>query len=182
MTWPGIQRPKWLVCALLGAAVLATFWPAVHCGFIDYDDNEYVRFNKDIQHGLNWQSIRWAFTTGRAAYWQPLTWISHAIDCQFYGLEPWGHHLTSLLLHLVNSFLLLLLLNRLTHAPWPSAFAGAMFALHPLRVESVVWIAERKDVLSSFFWLLWSRRLNSPRPNHVSLHSASWPSMPTENR
>jgi Flp pilus assembly protein TadD len=142
------------VCALLGAAVLAVFWPATHCGFIDYDDNDYVRFNNHIQHGLNGPTIQWALTTGYAAYWQPLTWLSHAVDCQLYGLDPAGHHLTNLLLHLANSLLLFLLLDRLTRALWPSAFVAAMFALHPLRVESVVWIAERKDVLSSCFWLL----------------------------
>jgi tetratricopeptide (TPR) repeat protein len=154
MTEQGSRRQKWVVCALLGAAVLATFWPAVHCGFIDYDDNTYVRLNPEVQHGLNWQSIRWAFTTGYGSNWHPVTWLSHMIDYQLYGLEPAGHHLTSLLLHLTNSLLLLLLLNRLTDALWPSAFVAAMFALHPLRVEAVVWIAERKDLLCSLFWIL----------------------------
>jgi tetratricopeptide (TPR) repeat protein len=110
--------------------------------------------NPDIQHGLNWRSITWAFTTGHAANWHPLTWLSHTLDFQLYGLEPSGHHLTSLLLHLASSVLLFLLLNRLTGALWCSAWVAAVFALHPLRVESVVWVAERKDVLSTFFWML----------------------------
>jgi tetratricopeptide (TPR) repeat protein len=150
----GRQWQKWVVCLLLGAAVLAAFWPALGCGFVYYDDPDYITSNKDVQRGLNWQSLRWAITTGHAFNWQPLTWVSHILDCQLYGLEPKGHHLTSLLLHLANSVLLFLLLNRLTGALWRSAFVAAMFALHPLRVESVVWISERKDVLSSFFWML----------------------------
>jgi protein O-mannosyl-transferase len=153
------NRPqKWLVCALLGAAVLAVFWPALQCAFTAFDDGDYVTLNPNIQHGLNGESIRWAMTTGHAANWHPLTWISHILDYQLYSLNPMGHHLTSLLLHAANAVLLLLLLNRMTGALWPSAFVAAMFALHPLRVESVVWVAERKDVLSTFFWMLtvWS--------------------------
>jgi tetratricopeptide (TPR) repeat protein len=139
---------------LLVVAVLAVFWPALHCGFITYDDPDYVSSNPDVQHGLNRQSIHWALTTAHAYNWHPLTWVSHILDCRLYGLQPAGHHLTSLLLHAANSVLLFLLLNRLTGALWPSAFVAAIFALHPLRVESVVWVSERKDVLSTFFWLL----------------------------
>ena len=98
--------------------------------------------------------LAWALTTDRCGNWHPLTWLSHAIDFQLYGLRAPGHHLTSILLHLATSVLLLLLLNRLTGALWRSALAAALFALHPLRVESVVWIAERKDVLCAFFWML----------------------------
>jgi protein O-mannosyl-transferase len=154
MTEPASRRQKWVVCALLAAAVLAVFWPALHCAFVALDDPDYVTTNADIQHGLNWRSITWAFTTGHAANWHPLTWLSHMVDCQLYGLEPAGHHLTSLLLHLASSVMLLLLLNHLTGALWRSAWVAAIFALHPLRVESVVWISERKDVLSTFFWML----------------------------
>jgi hypothetical protein len=139
---------------LLGAVVLVVFWPAVHCSFVYFDDPDYVLSNKDIQHGLNWPSIQWAFTTSHTSNWHPLTWVSHILDCQLYGLAPAGHHFTSLLLHVANSVLLFLLLNHLTGALWRSAFVAAMFALHPLRVESVVWISERKDVLSTFFWML----------------------------
>ncbi len=154
MTVSGSQRTKWLICALLGAAVLIVYGLALHCGFINFDDENYVTDNWHVQHGFNLQSVRWAFTTDAASNWHPLTWLSHILDCQLYGLHPAGHHLTSLLLHAVNSILLLLLLNRLTGALWRSAFVAAMFALHPLRVESVVWISERKDVLSAFFWML----------------------------
>jgi len=154
MTGPGTRRTKWLLCALLGAAVLAAYGPALHCGFVNYDDPAYVTANWHVQHGLNAQSVRWAFTTDTASNWHPLTWLSHILDCQLYGLHPAGHHLTSVLLHAANSVLLLLLLHRLTGALGPSAFVAAMFALHPLRVESVVWISERKDVLSTLFWLL----------------------------
>jgi protein O-mannosyl-transferase len=143
-----------VVCVVLGAATMAVFWPALRCGFIQYDDQDYVTANPDVQHGLNWRSVEWAFSTTHAANWHPLTWLSHIVDCQLYGLRPAGHHLTSLLLHTASSVLLLLLLCRLTGAFWPSVFVAAMFALHPLRVESVVWVAERKDVLSTFFWML----------------------------
>jgi protein O-mannosyl-transferase len=154
MTDTGRQWQKWVVCLLLGAAVLFAFWPALRCNFVYFDDQDYVVFNKNVQHGLNWQSIKWALTSAHAANWHPLTWVSHILDVQVYGLEPAGHHMTSLLLHLVNAVLLFLLLNGLTGALWRSAFVAAIFALHPLRVESVVWISERKDVLSTFFWLL----------------------------
>jgi protein O-mannosyl-transferase len=154
MTDSGSRWQKRVVGLLLAAAVLAVFWPALHYGFISYDDHTYVTSNRDIQQDLNWQSIKWALTTGYAANWHPLTWLSHTLDYQLYRLNPLGHHLTSLLLHAANAVLLLLLLNRMTGALWPSAFVAAMFALHPLRVESVVWVAERKDVLSTFFWML----------------------------
>jgi tetratricopeptide (TPR) repeat protein len=154
MTDSGSRWKKWAVCLLLGLAVMVVFCPGLRYGFVYYDDQDYVTNNKDVQHGLNWQSIKWAFTTAHAANWHPLTWMSHIVDCQLFGLQPAGHHLTSLLLHLANSILLFLLLDRLTGALWPSAFVAATFALHPLRVESVVWVAERKDVLSTFFWML----------------------------
>jgi protein O-mannosyl-transferase len=142
-----------LVCVLLAALVVAVYWPALHCEFINVDDGDYVTLNPNIQHGLNGESIRWAFTTGHAANWHPVTWFSHMLDYQLYGLRPLGHHLTSLLLHAANAVLLFLLLHRMTGALWPAAWVAAIFALHPLRVESVVWVAERKDVLSTFFWM-----------------------------
>jgi tetratricopeptide (TPR) repeat protein len=154
MTEPGNRRPKWLVCALLGAAAMAVFSPALHGGFVNYDDPAYVTENWHVRHGLTGPGFRWAFTSLAASNWHPLTWLSHMLDCQLYGLAPAGHHLTSLLLHAANAVLLFLLLNRLTGALWRSAFVAAMFALHPLRVESVVWVSERKDVLSAFFWML----------------------------
>jgi tetratricopeptide (TPR) repeat protein len=154
MTDSGTRWRKWLLAALLAGAVLAVYAPALDCGFVNFDDPDYVTQNWHVQHGLNWQSVRWAFTAVASANWHPLTWLSHILDCQFYGPRPWGHHLTSLLFHLANTVLLFLLLNRMTGALWRSALVAALFALHPLRVESVVWVAERKDVLSTFFWML----------------------------
>jgi tetratricopeptide (TPR) repeat protein len=139
---------------VFSVAVLLVYWQALSCTFVNFDDGDYVTLNPNIQHGLNWQSLKWAFTSGYAANWHPVTWISHIIDYQLYRLQPAGHHLTSLLLHLANSILLFLLLNRMTGAFWRSAWVAAIFALHPLRVESVAWVAERKDVLSTFFWML----------------------------
>jgi tetratricopeptide (TPR) repeat protein len=144
----------WHVCLVLGVAVAAVFSGALNCAFVDYDDGDYVFSNPAIQHGLTAHSARWALTTGAASNWHPLTWLSHELDVSLYGLHPAGHHLTSLLLHAANAVLLLLLLRRLTGALWRSAFVAALFALHPLRVESVVWVSERKDVLSGLFFLL----------------------------
>jgi tetratricopeptide (TPR) repeat protein len=154
MTEPNPRRQKWIVAALIGAVVLAVFRPALHCAFVGLDDPDYVVENANVQHGFTWTSIKWAFTTGHAANWHPLTWLSHMLDFKLYGLNPSGHHLTSLVLHTASSVFLFLLLNRMTRALWRSAWVAAIFALHPLRVESVVWIAERKDVLSTFFWML----------------------------
>jgi hypothetical protein len=154
MTDSGSRWRKWVVCLLLGVVVLAVYAEALQCTFVNLDDGDYVTSNPDVQHGLSWHFVKWAFTTRHAANWHPLTWFSHMIDCSLYGLKPAGHHLTSLLLHLANSVLLFLLLNRMTGALWRSAWVAAIFALHPLRVESVVWVAERKDVLSTFFWML----------------------------
>jgi protein O-mannosyl-transferase len=154
MTDSASRWQKWVICLLLGVAVLAAFWPALRCGFVIYDDLEYVTSNQEVQQGLTWAGLKWALTTGHAANWHPVTWLSHMADCQLYGLKPAGHHLTSLLLHAANAVLLFLLLDNLTGALWPSAWVAAIFALHPLRVESVVWVAERKDVLSTFFWML----------------------------
>jgi hypothetical protein len=110
--------------------------------------------NLHIQRGLNSDDLKWAFTTSHAGYWQPLTWLSFVMDYQLFGLNPGGYHFVNLLLHIINSLLLFLILNRMTHALWKSAFVAALFAFHPLHVESVAWIAERKDVLSAFFWML----------------------------
>jgi Flp pilus assembly protein TadD len=143
-----------LVCLALAAATLAVFWGAQQCQFVNYDDPAYITSNPDLQHGLTGQSVRWAFQTGAASNWHPLTWLSHLADVEFYGMEPAGHHLTSVLLHALNGVLLFLILRRMTGALWRSAFVAAVFALHPLRVESVAWVSERKDVLSTMFWML----------------------------
>jgi protein O-mannosyl-transferase len=148
------RRQTGFICLGLALAILAAYSPLWHCGFVLFDDNDYITSNDMVKQGLTWRGIVWAFTTVHASNWHPLTWISHMLDCEFYGMNPAGHHLTSLLLHMVNSILLFLLLQRMTRARWPSALVAALFALHPLHVESVVWISERKDVLSALFWIL----------------------------
>ncbi len=130
------------------------FWEPNRCDFINYDDPAYLTENTQIQNGVTLEAVRWAFTTGYAANWHPLTWLSHMVDIQLLGLKPHGHHFTSLLFHIANTLLLFFVLNRMTKAPWKCAFVAALFALHPLHVESVAWVAERKDVLSTFFWML----------------------------
>ncbi len=126
----------------------------LRCDFVEYDDQIYVTDNYHVMAGLTWRSVLWAFTNLQAGFWQPLTWLSHMLDCQLYGLRAGGHHLTNLLLHLGNAVLLFALLRRMTGALWRSAMVAALFALHPLHVESVAWVAERKDVLSTFFGFL----------------------------
>ena len=154
MTGSATRRQTWAISLAIAAAVIAVYWPALKCGFVNYDDPEYVTSNRAVRQGLNGTSILWAFTTTHAANWHPLTWLSHILDCQLYGLHPAGHHLTSLLFHAANSVLLFCLLRRMTGAWGRSAWVAALFALHPLRVQSVVWVSERKDVLSAFFWML----------------------------
>ena len=133
---------------------LAAYWQLRSCRFVSYDDNLYVTENWHVKAGLTRDSIVWAFTTGHAANWHPLTWLSHMLDCHLFGTNPAWHHFTNLLLHIANTLLLFAVLKRMTAAFWRSAFVAAVFALHPLHVESVAWIAERKDVLSTLFWLL----------------------------
>jgi tetratricopeptide (TPR) repeat protein len=149
---------KLLVCILLLVSTLAVYWPVQGHDFVNLDDNLYVTDNRHVQAGLTWEGIVWAFSSSQASNWHPLTWLSHMLDCELFGLDPQGHHLTSSLLHAANSILLFLLFSRMTGALWRSAFVAALFALHPLHVESVAWISERKDVLSTFFWILtmWS--------------------------
>src|SRR5271168_4091922 len=142
-----------LICLLLAAVTLALYWPAAHFDFINYDDPDYIIYNSPIQHGINRASLAWAFKTSHASNWHPATWISHMVDFALYGLNPGGHHLTNLLFHAANAVLLFLVLWQLTGAQWRSALVAALFAWHPLRVESVAWVSERKDVLSTFFWL-----------------------------
>ncbi len=143
-----------MICVFLTIATLTVFWQVNHCDFNNYDDEHYVTENAHIQSGITLEGIRWAFTTGHLANWHPLTWISHMLDIQLFGLQPQWHHLTNLLFHIANTLLLFLVLYRMTKAHWESAFVAALFALHPLHVESVAWVAERKDVLSAFFWIL----------------------------
>jgi len=147
-------RREGVICLILVIVTLAVYWQVGNHEFVNYDDNEYVTENRHVQSGLTPDSIAWAFTSTHAANWHPLTWLSHMLDCQIYGLNPGGHHLTNVILHILNSILLFLIFRRMTGALWKSAFIAALFALHPLHVESVAWVAERKDVLSTFFWML----------------------------
>ena len=133
---------------------MCVFHPVVHNGFLDYDDLSYIQKNFHVLNGVNWEDIRWAFTTVRNGNWHPLTWLSHAFDCQMFGLNPAGHHYTNLMFHAANAALLFLLLWRATGRFWASLLVSTLFALHPLNVESVAWASERKNVLSMFFFLL----------------------------
>jgi tetratricopeptide (TPR) repeat protein len=142
------------ICLLLAAVTLAVFWPVVHCDFVNYDDPEYFTANPHVLTGLTPANAVWAFTTGHAGNWHPLTWLSLMLDATLFGKGASGPHLTNLLLHTANTALLFLLLRRMTAATWRSALVATLFALHPLHVESVAWITERKDVLSTFFGLL----------------------------
>jgi tetratricopeptide (TPR) repeat protein len=151
-------RRTLLICALLCALTLASFWPVVDNDFINFDDPEYVTENSHVVSGLTWENVTWAFTTRYAGNWHPLTWLSHMVDAQLFGLKPAGHHAVNLLFHTFNTMLLFLVLQTMTRATWRSALVAALFALHPLHVESVAWISERKDVLSTLFFMLtlWS--------------------------
>jgi len=142
------------VCALLALAVAVVFGRALRYPFITYDDHDYVWENPHVMHGLNAQDMAWAFTASHASNWHPLTWISHQLDWQLYGDWAGGHHLTNVLLHALTAMALFVVLRQMTGRPWHSAFVAALFAVHPLRVESVVWVAERKDVLSATFFVL----------------------------
>jgi Flp pilus assembly protein TadD len=141
----------YLVLALTTAAV---FCQVCTYDFVNCDDPGYVYENPNIQAGITPEAIKWALTTGYFSYWHPLTWLSHMLDWRLFGSNAGGHHLTSLVFHVANTLLLFTVLKQMTHKLWPSAFVAALFALHPLHVESVAWIAERKDVLSTFFWML----------------------------
>ncbi len=143
-----------LICFLLTVAAIIAFQQLSQCDFTNFDDGVYVTENIHIRHGITIQAIRWAFTTGRAANWHPLTWMSHMLDVQLFGLNPRWQHLTNLLFHIANTLLFFFIFHRMTKAPCKSAFVAALFALHPLHVESVAWVSERKDVLSTFFWML----------------------------
>ena len=142
------------IAFFLVAATLAVFGRAVTFDFVNFDDNLYVTDNPPVQKGLTLEGLRWAFTTGHTVNWYPLTWLSHMLDVELFGLDPAGHHATSVLLHALSAGLLFHVLLRMTGGLWQSALVAGLFALHPLRVESVAWVAERKDVLSTFFWIL----------------------------
>ncbi len=149
-----LPQDKLFLGLLLGLLALFAYWPVARCGFVDFDDFAYITENPKVPAGLTLEGATWAFRAGYAGNWHPLTWLSHMLDAQLYGLQPAGHHLTSLFFHLADTLLLFLLFNRMTGSLWRSAFVAGLFALHPLHVESVAWVSERKDVLSAFFGFL----------------------------
>jgi len=143
-----------LLCLLLTVVVLVAYNPVTRNGFLNYDDNGYITKNPHVRAGLTWETVKWSFTTYQQANWHPLTWLSHALDCELFGLHPAGPHYVSVLLHAANAVLLFLLLQSATGFRWRSLMVAALFALHPINVESVAWAAERKNVLSMLFFLL----------------------------
>jgi protein O-mannosyl-transferase len=142
------------VCIFLVVVTFAIYGQTLRYEFVNYDDEKYVYENPIVSAGLTLKGIAWAFSSYHFANWVPLTLISHMLDCQLYQLDPGGHHLTNVLLHTASAIILLLVLRRMTGAFWPSAFVAAVFAFHPLHVESVAWVSERKDVLSGLFFML----------------------------
>ena len=147
-------RQTLLIGCLLAAATLTLYWQVQFFDFVNFDDGLYVADNSQVRSGLSIESIKWSFMTFHAGNWHPLTWISHMADFEAYQLNAGGHHWTSVLIHTASAVLLFLVLSSMTGALWRSALAAALFAIHPLHVESVAWVAERKDVLSGFFWIL----------------------------
>ncbi|MHC4738665.1 MAG: tetratricopeptide repeat protein [Planctomycetota bacterium] len=143
-----------LIYLVLILSGFIAYEPMRHNDFVGFDDDKYVTQNPLVKMGLARESVKWAFTSTYLSNWHPLTWLSHMLDCQFFGPEPFWHHLTNLLFHIANTVLLFWLLKKMTGRIWPSAFVAAAFALHPLHVESVAWVSERKDILSGLFWML----------------------------
>jgi Tfp pilus assembly protein PilF len=148
------RRLTVLLAILIATSALAVYASAIHNGFVNYDDPDYVTTNRHVLQGLNRGNVVWAFTESYAANWHPITWISHMADVQMFGINPAGHHFTSILLHALNAVLIFLLLTRATGRAFRSAAVAALFALHPLNVEAVAWVAERKSVLCTTFLLL----------------------------
>jgi tetratricopeptide (TPR) repeat protein len=163
------MRRDLAVCLLLLLCTAAVYGQTAGHAFIQFDDNAYVYENPHVRRGLTWEGVAWSFTTLQASNWHPLTWLSHMLDCEIFGLNAGYHHLVNVLLHILNSVLLYLVLKRMTGAIWRSVTVAALFSLHPLHVESVAWIAERKDVLSTLFFMLtlWAYARYASRP--------SWP-------
>jgi hypothetical protein len=150
---PGSQNRHLDVCVIIVLALVtaALYGQVIGYQFIGYDDPDYVTDNPIVQKGLSWEGFLWAFTTFTLANWHPLTWLSHMLDIQLFGLDPGFHHLVSVLFHVLNTILVFWILRQTTGALWRSAVVAALFALHHLNVESVSWLSERKDVLSTFF-------------------------------
>jgi len=148
------KKQELIICVVLAMATLAVFWQLHEYNFTNYDDPVYVTGNSFIRSGITPDALKWAFGTKYYNLWHPLVWLSFMIDYQFYGMKAGGYHLTNILIHMLSALMLFWLFRRMTGEIWKSAFVAAFFALHPLHVESVAWIAERKDVLSAFFWML----------------------------
>ena len=159
---------KLLLSLVLFATTMTGFWQVRHHEFIDFDDDLYVWANPYVRAGVNSESLGWAFTATEGGNWHPLTWLSHMVDCHLFGLNPGAHHLINVLFHAANTVLLFLVLRRMTRTLWRSAAVAALFAFHPLHVESVAWISERKDVLSTLFWMLtlWAYIWYAERPSY----------------
>ncbi len=170
-TLAGRLSPGWSVLLLAGIIVFA-YAPVSHYGFVNYDDPQYVANNPNVTAGLTWHGVKWAFTTGYQSNWHPLAWLSHMLDVQLFGANVGAHHLTNVALHIANTLLLFWFLAKATKAPVKSTVIAAFFAVHPLHVESVAWIAERKDVLSTFFGMLtlcsYAVYVRRPRPSTYS--------------
>jgi len=147
-------RPEIMVCLFLVIATLAVYWQVRNHSFVNFDDGMYVTDNYHVRAGLSPESVKWALTETEAANWHPLTRLSHMLDVQLFGMNAGAHHMTSMFFHLANTLLLFFVFKRMTGCVWQSGIVAALFALHPLHVESVAWVSERKDVLSAFFWLL----------------------------
>ena len=154
MAKPSSTRTSVFICILLLLAVLAVYGQVAHFQFVRFDDKDYVIRNNHVRSGLSISNILWAMTAYHASNWHPLTWISHMLDVQLWGMNPGAHHLTNVFLHIMSTLLLFTLIIRMTGRTWAAAFVAALFALHPQHVESVAWVAERKDVLSTFFCML----------------------------
>ncbi|MGB5219023.1 MAG: tetratricopeptide repeat protein [Smithella sp.] len=147
-------KQKFIICIILTALTFAVYWQVNQFDFVNIDDNIYIIENSHIKSELNKDALLWAVTTKYGDLWNPLVWLSFMVDYQLYGLKAGGYHVTNLILHILSTLLLFWLFHRMTGAVWKSAFVAAFFALHPLHVESVAWVSERKDVLSAFFWML----------------------------
>src|SRR5277367_971979 len=148
------RKRNLILCLLLALATIALYSPVARDPFLNYDDAAHVADNPHVRAGLTWSTVVWAFRTSEASDWHPITWLSHALDCQMFGLNPAGPHMVNVLIHAANAVLLFLILQSATGFTWRSLAVAALFALHPINVESVAWIAERKNVLSAFFFLI----------------------------
>ena len=174
---PGTDRGWWLAAAAIAVLSLVAYAPVSGFEFLTWDDDDYVYENEHVAAGLSAASVRWAFASFHSANWHPLTWLSHILDCELFGLEAGAHHLVNSALHALNAVLLCAVLLAATRALWPSAFVAALFAVHPLRVQSVAWLSERKDLLAGLFFLLclwaWVRYARRPSPVRYSLSLAA---------